>query len=250
LLKNTIVEGLGIQAYAAFSQACINAMAIEPEVLGMIRHAETYDHVGEVSVWVHDLERRWQEEDSRERVIVTAGDAMLALDFEVAAPPQVVWEFITTPGRRTNWQHGVTDFVQSNKTGGRRGRGMVNHCMHGPDAIIEEILDWRPFDYLTDRSTMPGGAPTFLSTFELEPTPTGTHVYVRFAAPRSAKERAMLEAIGVELGPVLEAGFRSLAEQAESEAAVRSEGRELEPGLPVPRPDGLFSEIRPLLIVG
>jgi uncharacterized protein YndB with AHSA1/START domain len=250
LLKNTIVEGLGVEAYAAFSQACIDAMAIDPEALGMVRHAETYDHLGEVAVWVHDLERRWQEEDSRERVIVTAADAMLALDFEVAAPPQVAWEFITTPGRRTAWQHGVTDVIQSNTKGGRRGRGMVNHCMHGPDAVIEEILDWRPFDYLTDRSTMPGGAPTFMSTFELEPTATGTRVHLRFAPPRSAKERAMMQAMGEELGQMIETDLRSLVEQAESEAAARMEGRELEPELPAPRPDGLFSEIRPLLIVG
>ena len=250
LLKNTIVEGLGVEAYAAFSQACIDAMAIDPAALEMIRHTETYDHVGEVAVWVHDLERRWQEEDSRERVIVTAKDALFAVDFDIAAPPQVVWEFITTPGRRTNWQHGVTDFVESNKTGGRRGRGMVNHCMHGPDAIVEEILDWRPFDYLTDRSTMPGGAPTFLSTFELEPTATGTRLSIRFAPPRIAKERPMLEAIGKELVPVLELSFRTLAEHAEVETAARTEGRELEPPLPEPKPDGLFSEMRPLLIVG
>src|SRR4029079_6882083 len=27
--------------------------------------------------------------------------------------------------------------------------------MHGKDAIVEEILDWRPFDYVTSRSSMP-----------------------------------------------------------------------------------------------
>jgi hypothetical protein len=29
------------------------------------------------------------------------------------------------------------------------GVGTKNHCMHGKDAIIEELLDWRPFDYFT-----------------------------------------------------------------------------------------------------
>jgi hypothetical protein len=27
--------------------------------------------------------------------------------------------------------------------------------MHGPHAIIEEVLDWRPFDYLTISTLLP-----------------------------------------------------------------------------------------------
>ena len=26
--------------------------------------------------------------------------------------------------------------------------------MHGKDAVIEEILDWRPYDYVTDRTIL------------------------------------------------------------------------------------------------
>jgi hypothetical protein len=59
LLKNTVVETTGIEAYALFSQAAIDAMAVNPETLGMRRHVERYEHIGEVAGWVHDLERRW-----------------------------------------------------------------------------------------------------------------------------------------------------------------------------------------------
>lgn len=183
-------------------------------------------------------------------MIVGPGDAMFAMEFEVPAPPQVVWEFITAPGRRTGWQHGVTDVIQSGKQGARRGVGTVMHCMHGKDATLQEILDWRPYDYLTDRSTMPGGAPTFLSTYELEPTATGTRLVLRFAPPKSPKERAMMEAIGGQIGPMIQADFASLAELSSAEAAAREEGREFEPDLPRPRPDGLFSGMAPLQIVG
>jgi hypothetical protein len=34
-------------------------------------------------------------------------------------------------------------------TKGRRGAGTQNHCTHGKDAIVEDIVDWRPFDYVT-----------------------------------------------------------------------------------------------------
>ena len=249
LLKNSIVEQTGVEAYAAFSQTCIEAMGIEPEPLGMAPHAETIEHIGEVTLWVHDLERRWREEDERARVIVGPAEALFTLEFDVPAPPQVVWEFVTTPGRRTGWQHGVTDVLEAPRKGGRRGVGTVNHCMHGADAIVEEILDWRPFDYLTDRSTMPGGGPRFLSTFELEPTATGTRLHARIAAPKSAKERKQMEAMATELGPLMEASFAELVNLAGVEAEARAAGRELEPALPQPKPDGLFSEVRPLQIV-
>jgi hypothetical protein len=32
---------------------------------------------------------------------------------------------------------------------GRRGAGTQNHCFHGKDAVIEDVIDWRPFDYVT-----------------------------------------------------------------------------------------------------
>jgi uncharacterized protein YndB with AHSA1/START domain len=249
LLKNTIVEATGVSAYAAFSQACLDAMGIDAAALGMTPHRETYEHIGEVAVWVHDLERRWQEEEQRTRVMVESRDAIYEVALPISAPPQVVWEFITTPGRRTGWQHGVTDVIQSNAKGGRRGVGMVNHCMHGPDAIIEEILDWRPWDYLTDRSTMPGGSPVLFSTFELEPTAQGTIVHARFA-PKAAKDRAMLLQMGPMLTETITEGFKALSVQATEEAQARAEGRELEPELPAPKKDGLFSEIGPLVMVG
>src|SRR5438445_2412869 len=65
LLKNDVVEKLGIKAYALISQACIDASDIDPAALGMRRQTETYDLIGEVRAWVHDLQRRWQEEQWR-----------------------------------------------------------------------------------------------------------------------------------------------------------------------------------------
>ncbi len=48
LLKNTVVETTGINAYALFSDALVQVMAIDPAELGMREHTETYDHIGEV----------------------------------------------------------------------------------------------------------------------------------------------------------------------------------------------------------
>jgi len=247
LLKNRVVEDLGIPAYALLSQACVEAMGIDPEGLGMRAHAETYEVVGEIRTWVHDLERRWQEEDSRSRVMVTAADAVYAFEQRTSAPPQLVWEFMTAPGRRKEWQHGVTDVLVEAK-GNRRGVGATNHCMHGKDAVIEEILDWRPYDYFTDRSTMktPAGPVTFMSTAELEPTADGTIVHLRFGAPKSLRERAIMKVMAPMFKRLLDEDGRSLQEQLGAEAAARSTDSVEEAALPAPRSDGLFAGIQPL----
>src|SRR5258706_1025302 len=67
LLKNDVVEKLGMHAYALISQACIDASDLDPAALGMVGHTETYDRIGDVPAWAHDLEGRWQEEEARGR---------------------------------------------------------------------------------------------------------------------------------------------------------------------------------------
>jgi hypothetical protein len=105
---------------------------------------------------------------------------------ETCAPPQLAWEFVTQPGRRLGWQAGTTEIIVSNDQGGRRGVGTTNHCMHGKDAAIEEIVDWRPYDYLTEWTTMgtPMGPVRFLSTVEFDPRRDHRPLPVRAAEDR------------------------------------------------------------------
>ncbi len=244
LLKNDVVEKLGQSAYALITQQCLAAMAIDPVALGMTEITESYEHLGIVKAWVHDLERRWQEEESRKRVRVTESDAAFAVSIPIAAPPQVVWNFITEPGRRMSWQAGTTDILVYDAPGGRRGVGATNHCMHGPEAVIEEILDWRPYDYLTDRTTMntPAGPVKFLSTMEFEPTITGTILHFRFSAPKTAREREMLLQMAPGFEAMFEQGRKDLAAQIDAELATRRANGE-EPALPASRPDSVLASI-------
>jgi hypothetical protein len=234
LLKNEVVERLGVSAYALFTQEAVDAMAIDPKALGMAPLAETYEHVGEVATWVHDLERRWQEEETRQRVHVSAEAAAFGVSIPTSAPPQVAWEFLTVPGRRAGWQVGVTDVLLADSTGNRRSVGATIHCMHGAEAVVEEILDWRPYDYWSNRSTIntPAGPMRMLATVELEPTASGTTIHFRYAAPKAPKERAILQ----ELLPVYEGMFAAsstaMISQLEAELARRRVDSPVEPDLP------------------
>ncbi len=231
LLKNHVVEQLGLTAYALITQASIEAAGLEPAGLGMTAFSETYESIGQVDSWVLDLERRWQEEDSRRRVRVTAAEAAFTASIATAAPPQLAWEHTTEPGRRMSWQLGTTE-IRVDAQGGRRGVGTTNHCMHGKDAVIEEILDWRPYDYHTERTTMdtPMGPLKFLSTVELEPTPAGTIVHYRFA-PANAKDRAMLEQMAPMFDEIFQHHGAELAVQLEAELGAEQTAAD-EPALP------------------
>jgi len=251
LLKNDVVEKLGIGAYALVTQRCIDATEIDPAALGMREHAETYDRIGDVPGWVHDLERRWQEEEARGRVFVTPEESILTVSVPTNVPPQVAWEFLTQPGQRMSWQPWVTEVVIEGATGGRRGVGTSNHCMHGKDAVIEEILDWRPYDYVTDRTILdtPSGAVKVLHTIELEPVASGTVIHLRFAAPKTKREKALMEHIGPAYGAALQSGVPALVALLEAEMAARNRARVPEPDLAVPRSDGPLSGLPPPVIV-
>ena len=62
--------------------------------------------------------------------------------------------------------------------------------MHGKDTSIEELLDWRPYDYFTYRNTVPTPGPIrFLVTTEFEEharrRPSCTSASQRPRQPRS-----------------------------------------------------------------
>lgn len=252
MLKNTVVESAGVEAYVLFSEAATDSLDLAPEALGMLRHVESYEHIGEVPGWVHDLERRWREEDDRSRVFVQPGPASLIdLPMPTTAPPQVAWEHMTQPGRRIAWSHGVTDVIVD-APGNRRGVGTTNHCMHGKDEILEEVLDWRPFDYFTVRSIMgtPAGPVKFLTTFEFEPTVDGTTVHMRIGAGRSKRDRAILVDVLPMFAPIFAANAGTLRELVADDLRARADMAPAEPAIPAPKADGLFSEMTLLPPVG
>ncbi len=223
LLKNSVVERLGFRAYALLTQASIDAAGLDPVALGMTEIVEAFEGIGDVSAWAHDLERRWQDEESRARVMVDPETSVVNIIFPAPVPPQVAWEFMTAPGQRMSWQPWVTQVEIKDATGGRRGPGTANHCMHGKDAIIEEILDWRPYDYITDRTVLatPHGPVKLLHTIEFEPDSDGTIIHMRFGPPKSKREQALMPGIGPPYEAALRSALPSLLAQLDEALAAR-----------------------------
>jgi hypothetical protein len=246
LLKNEVIATTGIRAYALFSQACVDVMDVDVAALGMRPTSETYEHIGTVGLWAHDLERRWAEEESRTRVIVDAASAFKEISIPTIAPPQVAWEFVTAPGRRVLWQVGVTG-VEVIATGNRRGVGATNHCLHGAGVSVEEMLDWRPYDYLTLRNTIPTpmGPIRLLETTEFEPTPDGTVIHWRWARPKAAKDRALARQMESFLDEAFAASAALLTEHLDTELGRHRMEADEEPDLPSRHPDGPLAGLPP-----
>ncbi len=225
LLKNHVVEQLGVEAYALFSAPCIDAMGVDPAALGMTGHRDTYDDLGEVVGWVHDLGAAWAAELERRRVVVSERDAGYILDVVQPAPRDIVWSFVTDPALRPRWQVGVTG-VEQLPTSPRRGTGTMNHCMHGAEVLVEEILDWRPVDHVTIRTTLPNGARA-TSTFAFEDVEDGTRVRILFTWGRNRREREATAAMRDFIGPLVELGQSNLhdvlVEEMSSRAATTAE---------------------------
>ncbi len=193
LLKNSIAEQLAIPAYAFYSAACVAAMGlVDPAASGLVFHREEYEHLGVVEGWVRDLHAAWESRSAATRVFVEPEDAVWSVETILPAPPPVAWEWITSPARRPQWQDGVTAVLETSTTG-RRGTGTTNHCMHGKNASVEEILDWRPFEYFTVGARPPvPGAPRLVITDTFEAVEGGTRHTSRLARPRTLKERAFV----------------------------------------------------------
>ena len=177
-------EKLGGRAYALYSDKCIQAMGIDPVAQELVQHQETIDIFGDVKVWLRDLETAWQQENERTRVEVKRADAYVTWDFDIPVPRHVVWEYVTVPGPWQQWW--PADEIIEKSDNGRRGVGTKNHCMHGKDAIIEEVLDWRPFDYFTVGISLPvPNAPKIVMTRAVKDASDGASVLeMRVAVPK------------------------------------------------------------------
>ena len=225
LLKNTVGEKIGSRAYAVYSDACVQTAGIDPVAQGLVEHHETIDIIGDVKLWLRDLEKAWQEVNERTRVEITRDDAYAILEFDFDAPRQALWEYLTVPTQWQKWW--PTDALVEQSANQRRGVGTQVHCMHGKDAIVEELLDWRPFDYFTLSALLPiPGAAKVVMTRALEERPDGTtHLEMRIAKPK-AKDKAFLDQVAPKFADDVTKGIatlRKLLEARQTSVAVIDE---------------------------
>jgi hypothetical protein len=175
LSKNSAAEALGTKGYVLLTDECMAALGLDGAALGMHHHVERYEDVGEISCCLEDLRERWSAESERQRVYVAPGAASFERTMTIPADRPTTWEWITASEKRVLY---AADDVTLMSPGGRQRAGVTNHCMHGPDVIVEHIADWRPFDYFTKAYDLPGIGRMHW-TFELAESDGATTLTVR-----------------------------------------------------------------------
>jgi uncharacterized protein YndB with AHSA1/START domain len=141
---------------------------------------------------VRDLHEAWSKENDRKRIEITRDAAAGVIEADIPAARPTVWEHFTAPGHRPKWQ-GADAVIEKTGTG-RRGVGTQNHCMHGSHALVEDVVDWRPFDYVTMEALVPvPNAPKVIVTYAFIEIAGGhTRVEVRLGKSKP-KDRAFFE---------------------------------------------------------
>lgn len=220
LLKNRVPEELGHHGYAFYTDAVVAAMGLEPSSLRMRRHAADVEEIGPVEGWVQDLHERWAEERERRRVKVGPAEAAATASYELPASRALAWSYMTEPELRATWTPGVKRIDEATADG-RRGAGTRNHCIHGKDVVLEEILDWRPFDYYTVEAKLPM---PFLKpvrfTYELEDAPQGTRVTEYSVPAPGFGQRLAFSLMTRMMAPAMRQAYESLGSALAAAAAT------------------------------
>ena len=173
LLKNHVAEATGWTGYALFSAQALSHIGLQPD--GFQPMSETYD-VGPVAIFVMDLHERYETLRALRRVVVERSEADLLYEFDYPAPPPVVWDWLNDPQKRLKWEYAGRQMFPFFLPKGRTATGAVNHCLHGKNlAMVETVLDWRPFDYFTVTQDVLRVV-LMTITFRLEPSAAGTHM--------------------------------------------------------------------------
>ncbi|MEA2819844.1 MAG: hypothetical protein QOJ86_1848 [Bradyrhizobium sp.] len=188
LMKNSVTKATGIRAYTLVTQQAADAIGLPEFFAGAISHVEHSDDFGETICYVYDLApvfARWQV---LRRVFVTRDEpqAFESMECDLPVPPAVAWAYLTDIEKKIRWQQGIDGMTMTGLSRGRIAPGATQHCAHGKDSLAHDIVDWRPFDYITWHIHLPLGT-VVRQTAEFTPLDNGgTHLSLRCAKPEGS----------------------------------------------------------------
>jgi uncharacterized protein YndB with AHSA1/START domain len=167
LTKNHLSEKTGWKAYAMFTKQGLAHFAAPLD--GLVEQLESYEHLGDVNTFNMDMHARYKELMDARRILITPETAHSIYEADFDASASLVWEWFNDPHKRAQWM--TSDIVPVLKIGGRSGVvGARNHCVHGnKEVVVEDVLDIRPFEYVTVKHTPQGSKASIDITFRFDP---------------------------------------------------------------------------------
>ena len=109
--------------------------------------------------------------------------AFESMECDLPVPPAVAWAYVVDVEKKVRWQQGLDGMTMTGLTSGRLAPGATQHCAHGKETTLHDIVDWRPFDYVTWHIRLPLGT-VVRQMAEFTPLENGgTHLSLRCANP-------------------------------------------------------------------
>jgi hypothetical protein len=213
MLKNHVLDKTGIKSYALFSDVAAQKLNLLEYCEKVVRHAETYEHLGEVPMCVHDLQPVWEAYQAKTRQFIGADESWVKYEAILPFPAALLWEYLTKPDLEAGFL-GYDYAERVDLLGGRVREGAGFHCAHGSLHIHSRILDWKPFEYYTMEQSALGLS--YVSTRRLTPLEKSTQVgiYVSKTRENATEEvRQMLQT-------AMEAGYARLEAYIERDLAA------------------------------
>jgi hypothetical protein len=155
MLKNNVIEQTGIKSYALFSDVAAQALGLHNLCEPLTLHKETYEHLGDVNMLVHNLRSAWEREQNRKSHIVDPETAWIAIEVEVPCQPSLIWDMVTTPALEGPLL-GLEYVKRIDELGGRTKPESRFHCAHSSGDFFNKVVDWKPFDYFTVQQFVAG----------------------------------------------------------------------------------------------
>ena len=217
MLKNHVIEKTGIKAYAIFSDAAANKLGLKSLCTPLFSHTETYEHLGEVQIHVHNLRTAWENYLDEMRYVVNPESAWIKIELDIPFPPSLIWDYITTPALEAPIL-GLEFVKRTDVLGGRTRPGATFHCAHSSGDFFNKVVDWKPFNYYTVQQNVLGdiayfrtirldydGAVTKFGMYVSKPeqeTPPGFREFLEMAARQGYERLAPMMRADVESGKI------------------------------------------------
>lgn len=215
LEKNCIKEMLGIDAYAVFSKAAVEAAQMNEIADTMIAHTEEYEHVGEIQVFVHNLNQAWADEQKRRKTIVEKETAWVYSKVEIPIPQAIAWDRMVDRNSKQEYI-GLLNISETNLLDGRVGNETKYHCSHVAGEFKYTIVDWSPFSYFTSHDKAFGL--TMHKTYQLtELDKNRTLFEILVAVPDMGDSQSTMEEMQIAFQGIMDEGTKGFSKMIEEQ---------------------------------
>jgi len=229
LLKNSVTEEIGFQAYALYTDAAIRQLDVEDIGETMTLHKEAYEYLGEVKVLVQDMHPVWDKKRGATAVAFPFDRLLDRSEVHINMPRERVWDYMTRPEFRKTLI-GSDRIEIANRSHGRIAPGSVYQCYHGDKWVPQTILEWQPFEsMITRESTDMFRDLSAIVEYRLDSTEGGTRLTKLFARPTgSFLGRTLIRLLAPVLSRFVKKDLESFRLEIENDLLEHSEALESE----------------------